>query len=205
MAKTKVATTKVAATRGDQKKPKSSAKPRKTTSPAGRPAAAKSPSAGKAPGGGRSAVTAKAPAAAKKPAPAAVLSIAEAPATQAPSKFRREYKRWKDTLISLRHRLRQEGSHLEEEGLKALEQEVSVDHMADYGSDSYEQDTTLALIENKSDALRDVDEAIRRIEVRTYGLCEECEQLIPHGRLEILPHARYCVTCQAKREDVIPA
>ena len=202
MAKTKVATTKVAATRGDQKKPKSSAKPRKTTSPAGRPAAAKSPSAGKAPGGGRSAVTAKAPAAAKKPAPAAVLSIAEAPATQAPSKFRREYKRWKDTLISLRHRLRQEGSHLEEEGLKALEQVVSVDHMADYGSDSSEQETTLQLIESNSLSMRDVDDALKRIEAGTYGLCEDCEMLVPPARLEVLPHARFCIGCQSKREGM---
>lgn len=94
-----------------------------------------------------------------------------------------------------------EGARLEEEGLKAQEQEVSVDHMADFGSDSYEQDTTLALIENKSEAVRDVDDAIKRIELKTYGLCEECEQLIPAGRLEVLPHARYCVRCQSTRES----
>jgi RNA polymerase-binding transcription factor DksA len=45
-----------------------------------------------------------------------------------------------------------------------------------------------------------VDAAIKRIETKTYGLCEDCEQLVPHGRLEVLPHARYCVKCQAARE-----
>lgn len=131
------------------------------------------------------------------PIPAAIKA---APKVEAPAKFRREYRRWLDRLISLRHRLLAEGEHLEEEGLKALEQEVSVDHMADYGSDMSEQDTTLALIESKTEALRDVDDAIRRIEVKTYGLCEECEQMIPPGRLELLPHTRYCVKCQEKRE-----
>jgi RNA polymerase-binding transcription factor DksA len=135
--------------------------------------------------------------------PAAPPVVRALPKVEAPPKFRREYRKWLERLISLRHRLRDDSSRLEEEGLKALEQEVSVDHMADFGSDSYEQDTTLALIENKVEALRDVDDAIRRIEAKTYGLCEECEQLIPSGRLEVLPHARYCVKCQSSRESVV--
>jgi len=176
-----------------------------------KPAAKKSPPPRK-PAPAKKTPAAKAPAA-KSPARAAAKSPARAPAVgivppaakpparvEAPSKFRREYRKWLERLIALRHRLVQEGARLGEEGLKALEQEVSVDHMADFGSDSYEQDTTLSLIENKSEAVRDVDEAIKRIELKTYGLCEECEQLIPSGRLEVLPHARYCVHCQAKRE-----
>lgn len=140
------------------------------------------------------------PVAAPAPAP---MKIAMKPAkkVEAPAAFRREYKKWLERLLSLRQQLVIDGERLGEEGLKALEQEVSVDHMADYGSDSYEQDTTLALIENKSDALRDVDEAIRRMEAKTYGLCEECEEMIPVGRLEVLPHARYCVKCQSARES----
>ena len=121
---------------------------------------------------------------------------------QAPGKFRREYRRWRDLLISLRHRLLQEGSHLEEEGLKALEQEVSVDHMADFGSDSSEQETTLQLIESNSLSMRDVDDALKRIDAGSYGLCEDCEQLIPTARLSVLPHARFCISCQSKREGM---
>lgn len=152
------------------------------------------------------------PAAAAKPvkpaksAPSARLVIPvvvpAAPAAQAPGKFRREYRKWKDILISLRHRLLREGSHLEEEGLKALEQEVSVDHMADFGSDSSEQETTLQLIEVNSLSMRDVDDALKRIDAGSYGLCEECEALIPPARLEVLPHARFCIACQSKREGV---
>jgi len=133
------------------------------------------------------------------PAPIVLPTL---PKVEAPPKFRREYKRWKDLLISLRHRLLQEGSHLEEEGLKALEQEVSVDHMADFGSDSSEQETTLQLIESNSLSLRDVDDALKRIDAKSYGLCEECEALIPSARLGILPHARFCIECQSKREGL---
>ncbi len=137
--------------------------------------------------------------------PAVVLApivLPKRPAVEAPSAFRREYKHWKDVLISLRHRLLKEGSNLEEEGLKALEQEVSVDHMADFGSDSSEQETTLQLIESNSLSLRDVDDALKRIDAKSYGLCEECESLIPSARLGILPHARFCIECQSKREGM---
>ena len=150
----------------------------------------------------RNAETAAPKAKSAKKAPALLTILPEVPVTLAPGKFRREYKRWKDVLISLRHRLLSEGSHLEEEGLKALEQEVSVDHMADFGSDSSEQETTLQLIESNSLSLRDVDDALKRIEKGTYGLCEDCEALIPPARLQVLPHARLCIACQEKREGM---
>jgi DnaK suppressor protein len=178
--------------------PRASAKPSRTVKPAGRPV--KQAPAGKASTNGKAGrETAKD----AKRAPVAAPAPAEAERTaQAPPKFRREYKRWKDILISLRHRLLQEGSHLEEEGLKALEQEVSVDHMADFGSDSSEQETTLQLIENNSLSMRDVDDALKRIEAKTFGLCEDCEALIPPARLQVLPHARFCIACQEKREGM---
>jgi RNA polymerase-binding transcription factor DksA len=140
------------------------------------------------------------PRAAPVPKPIPILPVR---VIQAPAKFRREYRRWRDLLISLRHRLLQEGSHLEEEGLKALEQEVSVDHMADFGSDSSEQETTLQLIESNSLSMRDVDDALKRIDAGSYGLCEDCEQLIPTARLSVLPHARFCISCQSKREGML--
>lgn len=198
---------------------KPGAAPTKAPAKAPNPAPAPKPAAKPAPkAAGRSSSASSAapaaPAKGAKPAkgapvakgaarPAAVAPIAVSPKVEAPKKFQREYKKWLERLILLRHALLRDGERLEEEGLKALEQEVSVDHMADFGSDSYEQDNTLALIESKSEALRDVDESIRKIEAGSYGLCEECEQLIPTGRLEVLPHARYCVNCQSKREGVV--
>lgn len=191
--------------------PKASAV-KSTGKPVAKPASAPAPAAKAAKGAKpvKSAPSAKGAASPKgaapaKPAarPSLAAPIAVSPKVEAPKKFQREYKKWLERLILLRHALLRDGERLEEEGLKALEQEVSVDHMADFGSDSYEQDNTLALIESKSEALRDVDESIRKIEVGSYGLCEECEQLIPSGRLEVLPHARFCVSCQSKREGVV--
>lgn len=178
--------------------PKASSPSPKSTQTAGRVAASPAPGAK-----GSKAAPAGKPAARPQSARPLAAPIAVSPKVEAPKKFQREYKKWLERLILLRHALLRDGERLEEEGLKALEQEVSVDHMADFGSDSYEQDNTLALIESKSEALRDVDESIRKIEVGSYGLCEECEQLIPSGRLEVLPHARYCVNCQSKREGVV--
>ena len=132
--------------------------------------------------------------AAARPAPVA------AEQKHAPKKFQRQYKTWLQRLIGLRRRLLGETTQLEEEALKAGENDVSIDHMADYGSDSYEQEFTLSLIESKSEALRDVDEAIRKIEVGTYGLCEECETLIPKARLEVLPHTQFCIECKSAQE-----
>lgn len=117
----------------------------------------------------------------------------------APKQFQRTYRTWLGRLISLRHRLMGETAQLEDEALH--EHEVSADHMADAGTDSYEQDFTLSLIQSKSEALRDVDAAIGKIDRGVYGLCEECGILIPKGRLEILPHARFCIECKSRLEQ----
>ena len=184
--------------------------PAKKPAAGSRPVAARNPSAARQPVAPAKAV-ARQPVPPKRSAagsvragrpsaiPAPIL-LALVPSAEAPSKFRREYRRWRDVLIALRQRLISEGSHLEEEGLKAQEQEVSVDHMADFGSDSSEQETTLQLIENNSISVRDVDDALKRIEAKSYGLCEDCEALIPPARLAVLPHARLCIACQSKRE-----
>lgn len=196
----KPAIKRVKAAKPSPKKPaKAPAAPKKAEKQAAaKPAAAKPvPAKGAKPA--PASKNSKSPKHAAIPAP---IVLPVVPAAEAPGKFRREYRRWKDVLISLRHRLLQEGSHLEEEGLKALEQEVSVDHMADFGSDSSEQETTLQLIESNSISLRDVDDALKRIEARSYGLCEECEALIPPARLAVLPHARFCIACQSKREGM---
>jgi RNA polymerase-binding transcription factor DksA len=183
------------------KSPSSKSPPKNSRPAPAKPARKPEPkkAAAAEPRGKRSAKNHKA-AATPSHAPAPIVLPPAPPAAQAPAKFRREYRRWKEILISLRHRLLQEGSHLEEEGLKALEQEVSVDHMADFGSDSSEQETTLQLIETNSLSLRDVDDALKRIDGGSYGLCEDCEALIPSARLAVLPHARLCIACQSKRE-----
>ena len=61
--------------------------------------------------------------------------------------------------------------------------------------------TRIALIVSSRRALSEIAQALRRMAQGTYGVCERCELAIPTERLEVLPHARYCSTCQAAGGD----
>ena len=91
----------------------------------------------------------------------------------------------KDTLRS-----RAEGSEASAFGM----------HQADAGSDAYDRDFALSLLSQEQDALYEIEEALKRIELGTYGVCEISGKQIPTPRLEALPFARYTVECQAEVE-----
>ena len=73
-------------------------------------------------------------------------------------------------------------------------------HQADAGSDAYDRDFALSLLSQEQDSLYEIDEALKRIESGSYGVCENCGKHIPHPRLEALPFTRYTVDCQADLE-----
>ncbi len=73
-------------------------------------------------------------------------------------------------------------------------------HQADAGSDAYEKDFALSLLSQEQDALYEIEEALKRIEVGTYGVCEMSNKVIPHTRLEAIPFARFTVECQQQLE-----
>jgi RNA polymerase-binding transcription factor DksA len=91
----------------------------------------------------------------------------------------------KDTL-----RARAEGSEASAFGM----------HQADAGSDAYDRDFALSLLSQEQDALYEIEEALKRIDAGTYGVCEMSGEKIAQARLEALPFARYTVTCQAQFE-----
>ncbi|MCG3137955.1 MAG: RNA polymerase-binding transcription factor DksA [Phycisphaerae bacterium] len=66
-------------------------------------------------------------------------------------------------------------------------------HMADLGSDNFEQEFTLGLLASERQMLKEIDGALRRIENRTYGVCEGTGQPITIKRLQAKPWARYCI------------
>ena len=66
-------------------------------------------------------------------------------------------------------------------------------HMADLGTDNYEQEFALGLLDSERRLLKEIDEALTRIERGTYGVCEGTGSQIPKARLEAQPWARYCV------------
>ena len=73
-------------------------------------------------------------------------------------------------------------------------------HQADAGSDAYDRDFALSLLSQEQDALYEIDQALKRIELGTYGVCEMSGKPIPHARLEAIPFARFTVQCQSQLE-----
>lgn len=85
------------------------------------------------------------------------------------------------------------------EQIRASSQEVGQDgiqDMADEASNIYTKEILMSLNENQRKVLREVDEALDRIEEGTYGICDSCEKPIGLKRLQIKPFAKYCVQCQ---------
>ena len=73
-------------------------------------------------------------------------------------------------------------------------------HQADAGSDAYDRDFALSLLSQEQDALYEIDQALKRIDLGTYGVCEMSGKPIPHARLEAIPFARFTVECQSQLE-----
>jgi DnaK suppressor protein len=73
-------------------------------------------------------------------------------------------------------------------------------HQADAGSDAYDRDFALNLLSQEQDALYEIDEALKRIDAGTYGICEMSAKPINHERLEAIPFTRYTVECQSQLE-----
>jgi DnaK suppressor protein len=114
---------------------------------------------------------------------------------------KREMKVYKERLVVLRARLRGDVNAMADAALNKTRSEASGDlssmpiHMADVGSDNYEQEFTLSLLENDEDTLGQIEAALERIEEATYGSCVECECRIPKTRLNAIPYTPHCVKC----------
>ena len=74
-------------------------------------------------------------------------------------------------------------------------------HLADIGSDAFEQDVTLSLRASEEGTLEMVEHALDRIRARTYGTCEGCGGVIAKKRLEAIPFAALCIRCAEKQEQ----
>jgi DnaK suppressor protein len=113
-----------------------------------------------------------------------------------------EMKVFRDKLLFLRGRLRGDMSAMADAALNKRS-ESSGDlssmpiHPADIGSDNFDQEFTLSLIENDEQALGLIESALARIASGAYGVCVECEARIPKARLDAIPHTPYCVKCAA--------
>ncbi|MST95143.1 MAG: hypothetical protein EXS33_07735 [Pedosphaera sp.] len=73
-------------------------------------------------------------------------------------------------------------------------------HMADSGTDNFDRDFALSLLSSDQDAIYEIEEALKRIEKNTYGVCELTGKTIPKARLEAIPWTRFTVQAQAQLE-----
>jgi DnaK suppressor protein len=117
-----------------------------------------------------------------------------------------ELSAYKDLLLNLRARLRGDVNQLANAALKKSRSEANGDlssmpiHMADIGSDNFEQEFTLSLMENEGGTLTQIEASLERIEEGSYGQCEECGAKIPKARLNAIPYATLCVRCAEHQE-----
>jgi RNA polymerase-binding transcription factor DksA len=117
-----------------------------------------------------------------------------------------EAKEYKTQLLALRARLRGDVSQLADAALKKNGAEVTGNmstmpiHMADLGSDNFEQEFSLSLMENDETTLGAIEGALERIDLGIYGDCEECGTKIPKTRLQAIPYTALCVKCASKSE-----
>jgi len=117
-----------------------------------------------------------------------------------------DFKLYKERLLVLRARLRGDVSQLADAALKKSRSEANGDlssmpiHMADIGSDNFEQEFTLSLMETEGGTLDKIESALERIEDGTYGQCEECGAKIPKKRLDAIPYTAMCIKCASQFE-----
>ena len=117
---------------------------------------------------------------------------------------KKDLQRFKKLIEDERRRVVQRIGMIEEEiqGMAASQSgnQSYSNHMADIGSDAIEQEQAFLHASQGTDYLMALEDALRRIDKGTYGVCEECSEKIPPRRLEAFLAARLCVKCQSKLE-----
>jgi RNA polymerase-binding transcription factor DksA len=118
-----------------------------------------------------------------------------------------EVESFREALEDLRARLRGDLSQMTDEALGKENGNSTGNlsnlpiHLADVGTDNYDQEFTLGLIENEQGTLGLVNEALGRVSLGTFGQCVECGHPIAKPRLQAIPYARTCIECARKLES----
>lgn len=118
-----------------------------------------------------------------------------------------ELESYRGVLRNLRSRLRGDLDQMTDEALRRTTADTSGNlsnvplHMADVGTENYDQEFTLGLIENEQDTLEQVQDALNRLDAGTFGSCTSCEEPIAKARLQALPYTRHCIQCARKMES----
>lgn len=146
----------------------------------------------------------KTPVRLKPPTSATSAAILGRPVTKAnvsvvdAKKIKPEWHDFYQNLLDLRDQLLAQMSGLAKESAQELPG-YSL-HMADSGTDNFDRDFALSLLSADQDSVYEIEEALKRIERKTYGVCELTGKTIPKTRLEAIPWTRFTVEAQAQLE-----
>jgi DnaK suppressor protein len=113
-------------------------------------------------------------------------------------KVKPEWAKYHERLLELRDQLMRQMNGLAKES--AQEMAGYSLHMADSGTDNFDRDFALSLLSSDQDAIYEIEEALKRIERNTFGVCELTGKPIPRSRLEAIPWTRFTVQAQAQLE-----
>jgi DnaK suppressor protein len=110
---------------------------------------------------------------------------------------------FKKMLLARKAILAQDATHLADEALSKSKGDAAtldISNFADLGSDNFEQELELGLLEDHEKALQEINDALARIESGKFGICEQCGKPVPKARLRAKPNARLCLECKRKEE-----
>lgn len=119
---------------------------------------------------------------------------------------KKDLKAYKGLLLKKKEELLEGIDHVSIDTLKKSQKEASGDisaytyHMADVATDTYDREFSMGMGSAEREALYEVNEALKRIEEASYGVCESCRNLISKTRLKAVPHAKLCLKCQQAKE-----
>jgi DnaK suppressor protein len=124
---------------------------------------------------------------------------------------REEIEEFRTMLKLLRARLRGDVEQIREEALSGSEsssEQRSSNHMAELGSDAWDLEFALQLVESDQNVLDEISHAMKKLDDATYGLCERCleqgkgesKARIARARLQAIPYARNCIDCEREKE-----
>jgi DnaK suppressor protein len=113
-------------------------------------------------------------------------------------KIKPQWAKYHRHLLELRERLQHQMSGLAKESAEEMAS-YSL-HMADSGTDNFDRDFALSLLSSDQDAIYEIEEALKRIEKNTYGICELTGKPIPATRLDAIPWTRFTVEAQSQLE-----
>jgi len=111
-------------------------------------------------------------------------------------------------LAKFKKRLEEDQERLKKEMHRNAEQEADRgsdlsdydNHPSDAASDTFDRTKLFALDENCREILEQIEEALRKIEDGSYGLCNRCQQPINVERLKVIPYATLCINCKESLE-----